>query len=1242
MKWISALNLEQWADRIGAREEFPELVRDLITASANDISEVRIPGGDKGQVHGFDGWLEAGGMPPFVPAGRSIWEFGVSANPAGKFESDYDKRVKEIPAAKRQQITFVFVTPRTWDNPRKKLPDFVEEYRNRADFSTVHYYDGVQLEDWLQRCAAVGARYARTVLGRIPQMGARSTDEFWGEYARRFHPTLTEDIVLCARADQAQQVITHLLGKPGSLVFLADGPDEVSAVAVAAIRKAPAESRAFLEARTLVIDAEEAGRELSIADRYGFIVSPSANKISGMLSSFGPTVSGLNFNISKQKYLRLERPSRREMTEALRTMGFTEEKASLLALRSGRSLTILERHIPAASFDPPKWVSEGEKLIPALLAGGWDSKHDGDQAILTELSGGKDYLQIEAQLRPFLNRHDSPLDREGGIWKLRAPVDAFVNLCCLLGAEHLVLLTSVVGKIFAASPPEIVEDKFAVSKAPYSSWLREGVANMLLMLAALHEEVALDVGRDPALFVDDLVGGLPGLSDDYRMIQSLEQQLPALMEAAPDPLLSALEQMLGGNKEKIAPIFVETPNFGMSRNKLPNLLWALEMLAWDPDYLLRVSLVLARLAEIDPGGRSSNRPIGSLRDIFVAWNPGTNAPLASRLKILDVIVEQIPGTGWELLTRLLPKMSDTKGPTQRPRFREAGASERESLTHRLVDDTYDAIVDRVFTLLGEQSDRWLVVLESFPQFSRDRKKQFLNLLEERALRATGEDKVALRHAIERMVDRHARFRNANWALPDGDLQRLMTIAGTLESEDPIDRARLLFEDWLPVGVADRAEAEKVSAQRRRQEVAKLASSGGAKAILELAGKVKLPQFVATASAEGISDEKVLIEILDSASTGSVLEDFVIALSGALRWTRGEAFEQRFLTIARERGWSDAKMAVLLLAWPEVPATWHLVEMLGSGAKDIFWRRRRPRYFDGPRDQLFVLVNNFLTVGRPGAALEAAHGREDELDWPTITLILKMRVRELNERGEGALDSYYIEELFEKLRQRTDVPRLELAQWEYAYFPVLEHHESDLVLFDLMASDPEFFVSILKDVFVEDGTNLDEQETTEEQRMRGNASHRILVAFNRAPGQSDGVVDSTALDRWVDGMIDAATRERRLNVIYSYIGRSLAHSAEKDGIWPQPAVAQVIERLSSDDLERGMMIERFNMRGVYTKALFEGGKQERALAQQYRNWAIQTPASFLRTRAMLNAIANDWEADAKRADEEAARDQLRFE
>jgi hypothetical protein len=274
MKWIRALDLEQWADTLGARNAFPALIGDLIRASAKDIDSFRFPSGDKGQVRGFDGSLVSAPAPPFVPGGPSIWEFGVSENAAAKAGSDYNKRVDEIAEAERAGMTFVFVSPRTWDNPKVKLDDWIKEKKNQKDWADVKYIDGVGVEAWLDEHPAVASRYSRYELGRYPQLGARSTDEFWEDYSARFKPDLTEDVLLCDREKQADDLLPKLAQGLGTVILTADSPDEVIAFAVAAIRKARPEVRLFLEARTIIIDHDDAA--MLFARKLGLTFLPRA------------------------------------------------------------------------------------------------------------------------------------------------------------------------------------------------------------------------------------------------------------------------------------------------------------------------------------------------------------------------------------------------------------------------------------------------------------------------------------------------------------------------------------------------------------------------------------------------------------------------------------------------------------------------------------------------------------------------------------------------------------------------------------------------------------------------------------------------------------------------------------------------------------------------------------------------------------------------------------------------------
>ncbi|PDV84990.1 hypothetical protein CO652_29320 [Rhizobium sp. H4] len=91
--------------------------------------------------------------------------------------------------------------------------------------------------------------------------------------------------------------------------------------------------------------------------------------------------------------------------------------------------------------------------------------------------------------------------------------------------------------------------------------------------------------------------------------------------------------------------------------------------------------------------------------------------------------------------------------------------------------------------------------------------------------------------------------------------------------------------------------------------------------------------------------------------------------------------------------------------------------------------------------------------------------------------------------------------------------------------------------------------------------------------------------------------------------------------------------------PHVSVRKLIDALVCEDIERGVMTERHNMRGVYSKSLYEGGKQEREIAQTYRQWS-QASSAFPATSMMLERIAESYERDAAREDERAELDKLR--
>ena len=165
-----------------------------------------------------------------------------------------------------------------------------------------------------------------------------------------------------------------------------------------------------------------------------------------------------------------------------------------------------------------------------------------------------------------------------------------------------------------------------------------------------------------------------------------------LVEAAPEPFLQALEQSLEGQPGAVREFLTEGPGILFGRAKHTGLLWGLEILAWAPEHLSRVALILARMAELDPGGKWANRPVNSLRDIFLSWRPSTNAPLRMRLQVLDLLLDRHSRIGWDLLTALLPKLQDNTSGTAKPRWRDDSSERAEALTNVIIEEARVALV----------------------------------------------------------------------------------------------------------------------------------------------------------------------------------------------------------------------------------------------------------------------------------------------------------------------------------------------------------------------------------------------------------------------------------------------------------------------------------------------------------------------------------------------------------------------
>lgn len=1251
MQWIDEKGLATWAERTDARSLLADMVADLIRATISDASRFRFPGGDAGQLRGWDGDLETAEALGVVPAGKSKWEFGAGAG-AVKALADYIKRTDSTADDVMAENTLVLVNLECWDTPRTKLTEWEDERKAEGKWRDVKYIDAVNLVHWLDLNPAVAARYARDVLRSAPQEGALSTDEFWDEFSLQFRPRLAEKLVIGDRQEFANELVTALSGPAQSILIGAETSEEVIAFAVAAIRNADAVTRRSLESRTLIIRTESAARFLSSRSSLIFLATKDAEPLAGILAEKGATLSAAT-GAQARKHKFLQRPTASGMAEGFVSMGLERDAGYELAQRCGRSLTILKRLIPNCSVPQPEWVQYSAALKPAFLAGGWSSNVQLDREVLQVLGGFQDYAHLESVLMPTIAMSDRPVDKVAEVWQVRAPVDAFHFYGQQVTEIDLQRLRDAILTVFShATAPPSRDQIFSLSyvqPADYSKWLRDGLALTLVIIAAMHSVADLHInGQTAQQYVDEIVSALPEWGRSHQSLLRLGDQTALFAEAAPNPFLTALESMLEGDHGELRQIFTmeDRSIFGRSSPHV-ELLWALESLAWDPRYLIRTAIALAKLAELDPDPESNfvNRPINSLRSILLSWSPNTYAPLSLRVACLDTVLKVCRGVGWQLLTKLLPRAHDSTSPTQRPKLRDVEPKNPEELTFGLVWDFQAAVVSRAVTMAADDEDRIIALVKAFTAFQPESRSAVLEHVDNYLASHQNAEGNKVWYELREEVARHEYFSDADWSLQPEERTALAEVVARHRPADPMAMDRQAFDEWLPhigkyvPGTGDLDDPEEL----RKDVLERVLARDGVPGIMRLARMVKLPNLIGPALRHTSITLDQLFELLTEALDPTAPRELAFFISAVGAEKFGDQWKATFSDRALHEVQDDSVKAHLLLGWSLDEATWSFVDSLGGQVREQYWRQLRALPIQGTLDQLLFAIDQLRGQGRNLEVLSLVHVRLKDLPTAVIQSLLAEGVRQISSavNSLGNMLSYYVAGALAEMRKRDNANERDIAKLEYAYLPILRHEKEPLTIIGLMARDPDLFIDVLSHVFK--GKNAPpSDEITDEEKSRASISYDLLSTFRKVPGLSDGKIDISVLAAWIAKARKAAKAKDLTEISDLYIGYVLAHAPidPEEAFWPHSSVCSVIEAVASEDIERGINTECFNKRGTYSKSINEGGGQERVLADQYQGWANSTHR-YPRTSTMLTGIADMWRHHADGEDTRAEKNKLKM-
>ena len=488
---IKAHRIEEWADTIRAREDLPALLRRLIHTTGGKPTRIDFPAFDNAQRRGWDGVVEVAAPTPWIPEGKSVWEFGCGRHPGRKADGDYAKRVEAVPSWERRDTTFVFVTPRNWQGKGR----WVAEKAALGEWRDVRAYDASDLEQWLEQSAETQVWFAERLGDRVS--GFRSPDMCWSDWADVCQPPLSPSLFSSEKGSSAD--LERWLDAPPTRPFIisADSSDEALAFACHLVRETksvadnsgtgalvfdtPEAMRRFRASNTVprITIVHDAQVEREIGDLYRrchcIIVRP-ANDVEGTPD------------------IRLGLPWWKDFSDALEAMGISDDRVGRLARESGRSPAVLRRRlsgVPAVRV--PNWAGDAQtarKLLPAALIGAWRNTSPADRKVVRCLARTDDDRDVEGGVMELLDLPGSPLWSAGEYRGVVSRIDALFGIANFVTGADLEDFFSAAEEVLSEPDPalDLPEDERWAAAVHgkvrvHSAALREGIRQTLVLLS---------------------------------------------------------------------------------------------------------------------------------------------------------------------------------------------------------------------------------------------------------------------------------------------------------------------------------------------------------------------------------------------------------------------------------------------------------------------------------------------------------------------------------------------------------------------------------------------------------------------------------------------------------------------------------------------------------------------------------------------------------------------------------------
>jgi|26BtaG_2_1085354.scaffolds.fasta_scaffold02139_1 hypothetical protein len=1265
MKLVTRDHIERWANTTFSKAALPYLISRLVRATTPVSTKANLPSGSATYIGGWDGIVNCESQTSYVPKGMSLWEFGTNSDIRRKANGDYTKRKNNPIGFTPKDSVFIFVTPRVWT----KKDDWIKEKKVENHWKDVIVYDSVDIEQWLDIALSVSRWFAaQDGVGAYPFDGIMTADEFWEEWSIGAKGlVLLPECIIAGREFEKNQLLTTLQGDPTIKGIKASTKNEAIAFIIASAKTFPVEEAGRFFSKALILDTEGIFRGVRINTNTSLNLIPRFDEAQPLYAAVAkghhvlvPLGADDDFN---QETISLPTIDRDGQINSLIESGISKDEAERFSRESGRNVTILKKLL-GFPYNKAKWFFKEDirEILPALLLGRWNETFVGDIGIIEQLSNQK-YTDYLITLNKWKNFEESPIIQIGETWRLTSPLDLWTNLSSQLTDNDFQNLNECFSQAFIKGNPILEpEDKNSLAarfnkKKKFSNWARKGLTQSLILVGRLGDSMKILNLNNPQNWVDRIVLDLLYNAPRETWI-SVDYELPLIAEASPESFLKSVNNSLAKEESEIMEMFKEEEGFLHKTSHHTGLLWALENLAWLPEYLRDVSLILLKLSRLDPGGNLSNRPLNSITEIFKPWNYQTLASYDERMEILKYITDQETETGWDFLIRLLPEHNGVAHPTHKMRWRMFDKNTNLRYTYQEIWDTHSTVIEILINLFDDDENKFAQLINKSTHLNPKDRNRVLNWADE-VYSKVEQKNFSTWAAIRKILNHHRSHPEADWALPESELKRLEVLYYKLKPVSILDKYIWLFNDHWPnfpegFGYRDNRYEKRHEQQQKRVDEARKGAvisfifELGLNKTLELRNEISQLWAFGYALADVITDQEDILTICkclnDEANVITFIHSFIY------RKSTNKDFDwiESLFNELKERNYSNQALSNVLIPLNQNQQLWVFISSLDEKIQNLYWQNLRPNFYHISDVEKVFGIEMLLSHKRFFSAIDIASHFSKVI--PTKLLAEMLQRAGTDESNETPrFKSYEIEQIFEEIDTRKDIEKSSIIHLEWLYLPILDSYDTrrnPKNLEEELANNPDFFIEVLKWIYLPEDKILLEHErkgiTDEVIQNRAKQSYHLLNSWKKIPGmKEDNSIDEIELRSWIEKVREIAKNVSRLDVADMQIGKVLAQYPENIPEWPQELIFQIIEDINTKSLKNSYSSALYNKRGSTSRSPHDGGNIERKKASYFQNLTDDYKNKYPTVAEIFKKLSDGYILEAKQEDDDAERNRLEY-